>query len=473
LGSHNARYISNFIYRLAIAPGAEFGISFISPILNRLLSVFPILKKISIKIANFISSNYFYVAYPIAKRNLDAEFDGFKQKSPFPNGMIAIKYWPIDTYEELFNNESLEENIKNGYLLNDLAFFVDQGVVELWSKEDTLLDRENSVIIREGEQVKFDAIIDGDRETPNLPPITINKEQDLDYSYQYFYRDTYMGVIPKDLNNIFLIGYARPTTGGLNNIIEMQSLFVHKLIINKEFHTEVYRDIDKKIESYNAHYYPARHKSPTDHLVFFGFYTEDMAKIVGINLKLSQCKNFKETVSYFTFPNNAFKYRQRGPYKVEGVKELVDKINKKHSYFMSFGLDALCFAFDQLALLLLFLVIMINLPFYYSFIMFPLYLISIYPTVKASMNFSFSSMVLGPVFYCMYLLALLISIYSANYWVFISVLPIKWGLTYVLRKLGRLRVIFNDLKIRREERYKSFFVKYCAAFNKCFDRIED
>ena len=37
---------------------------------------------------------------------------------------------------------------------------------------------------------------------------------------------------------------------------------------------------------------------------------------------------------HFIFPNAAFKYRQGGPYKVEGVKEMVEQIYNNHMKFL-------------------------------------------------------------------------------------------------------------------------------------------
>ena len=38
-------------------------------------------------------------------------------------------------------------------------------------------------------------------------------------------------------------------------------------------------------------------------------------------------------IHYFFFPNNAFKYRQSGEYKVDGAKELVAFITQKHDNY--------------------------------------------------------------------------------------------------------------------------------------------
>jgi hypothetical protein len=135
-----------------------------------------------------------------------------------------------------------------------------------------------------------------------------------------------MGVVPKELTNVYLIGFIRPTTGGLNNITEMQCLFTHKMIVDPRFNQNIYQNIDEKIQKYNRRYYASDEISSTDHLVYFGFYTDDIARLLQINSRLADCRSLRDLAIHFVFPNNAFKFRQSGPYGVEGVKELVQRI---------------------------------------------------------------------------------------------------------------------------------------------------
>src|SRR5262249_23565833 len=70
--------------------------------------------------------------------------------------------------------------------------------------------------------------------------------------------------------------------------------------------------------------------TPTDHLVWAGFYTDDIARLIGIQPRLADCRSIRDLAIHFIFPNNAFKFRQVGPYKVEGVKDMVQRIYKEH-----------------------------------------------------------------------------------------------------------------------------------------------
>src|SRR5262245_9926574 len=181
--------------------------------------------------------------------------------------------------------------------------------------------------------IKYDLIVDADYEVPNLPKIMVKREDSLTLDYEYVCRSNFMGIVPKDLRNVYFIGFIRPTTGGLNNITEMQCLFTHRMISDPEFNREIYRNIEGRIEKYNRHYHPSDETSPTDHLVHYGFYTADVARLIKINPRLSHCPSLRDLVIHFVFPNTAFKYRQNGPYKVEGVKEMVHQIYKDHKGF--------------------------------------------------------------------------------------------------------------------------------------------
>ena len=97
-----------------------------------------------------------------------------------------------------------------------------------------------------------------------------------------------------------------------------------------------------------------------------------------INPRLSDCRSIRDLVVHFIFPNSAFKYRQSGPYKVEGVKEMVQQIYKNHkgfsaviNYLLTYSLLQLTFyvaliaayyrqELSGVALLFLFIIVLVN-----------------------------------------------------------------------------------------------------------------
>ncbi len=244
------------------------------------------------------------------------------------NGRIVIKYWPIDRYSQKFG-DNLEAAICQGYLLNDIAMWLHTGRVIAVPK-NTPIDFERKTITYADIERAFDHYIKGDTEVPNLPRIMIDGKT----PYEYIYRDNYMGVIPKSLNNVYMIGYTRPTTGGLGNITEMQCLFVHKLITQPAFHEKIHHNLDERIAAYNQHYCGSEKPAKLDHIVYYGFYIDDLARLIGIDYKPTDCQTLDDLIFYYVFPNNTFKYRLKGEYAVDGVAGLIEQITKRYDDFV-------------------------------------------------------------------------------------------------------------------------------------------
>ncbi|HET8939069.1 MAG TPA: hypothetical protein VFN67_36745 [Polyangiales bacterium] len=278
-------------------------------------------------IAKLFLPNVFHVRYPETFRR-DAVRSSKASKAGLANGLIGIKYWPIDCYETLCS-EKLEERVREGVLVNDIVFFHTEGLVESWSKDRTSVDTENKTISCDGRVVEYDHFIQVGKEEPRLPPIVSVDEEGRAHAYRYDYRENYLGVVPSKLRNVFFIGYTRPFTGGIANMTEMQGLMVHKLLSDSKKTEQLYGDIQERLSTYNDYYYPkGQERRPTDHLVCFGLYTDDVARFIGIDRKLSDCaswnplRTFRNLRFDLLHPNNAIKYRMQGEYKVEGADKL-------------------------------------------------------------------------------------------------------------------------------------------------------
>ena len=270
----------------------------------------------------------------------------FKAKAPVENGHIAIKYWPIDVYK-LYCEATLEQKISNGYLINDLPFFLEHGHVKLWDKSVATIDQEAKLISEDGESTSFDMIIDGDQEEPAIPEIRVYGDGEP-AAFTYKTREQYMGVVSPKLDNIYTLGFTRPFTGGLNNISEMQCLLVHRMISEPEFRESINGNIDQRISDYNAAYYANRPAKKTDHLVWYGTYTDEVAKLLEIRPKRSDTPGIKGLMKYYMFPNNVFRFRETGRYAVEGVGELIDHIAKQYHGYKVLALLVIRYPFFEL-----------------------------------------------------------------------------------------------------------------------------
>ena len=310
-------------------------------------------------VSKLFMGDLFHFRYPHTYRQEDIERNT-RIRAGVGNGMIGIKYYPIDMYEFRYgrSTQELEDAIGAGRLLNDIVFWHTAGLVESWSKDRTTIDRKNQTIMGPtGKTVAYDILVDGSaRERPNLPPITIHDKSGHKHDYCYQYRDSYLGVVPKRLKNIFFLGYTRPTTGGAANIVEMQGLLVHRLLTQPTFKQDIYNSLEERLQKYNDFYYPRQSTTtPTDHLVFYGLYTQEIAECMGIHRpvwKNAWSWNPRDLFLNLRFevltPNNAFKYRLSGEHKIPGAQEMAWSIFEYLEHFALMTYSFVCLVSDML-----------------------------------------------------------------------------------------------------------------------------
>jgi hypothetical protein len=453
---HNIRHLSYLLYRKTFFADFTF-----APLFHKLFSLLPI--------------NHFYLKHPLATRHVRRKLSlkYFAPNSPVPNGLIAIKYWSIDSYQELFDNAGLKNSIGDGYLLNDIAFFVEQGLVELWPKQETAIDRGQGTIRWRGKVVRYDQIVDAGPEVPNLPEISVG-EGPLRAKYHYACRDSFMGIVPSELSNVYLIGLVRPTSGGLNNITEMQCLFTHKMITDPAFNREIYENIGRRIQRYNRRYYSSAERGPTDHLVHYGFYTDDLARLMKINTRVADCRSLRDLMIHFIFPNTAFKFRQTGSYKVDGVKQMVQHIYENHkrfsivrNYLLNYALlQSTCYVaviagyyrnlFPALAMPLFLLMVMFN---------------PVTPLIAGLFGRnSKANLLMNSLVQILMIAGLGLTALYRRALIPISVVLLSIVLSFAFYRLGWIRVPFNDLNDKKGAKYQEFFKRYCTAFREVFSK---
>ncbi len=467
---HNVAFLFPNIYRAMIGGSSIFplvmlSLGYIHTGLGRFLY------KLFLGIGKLVSPYFFQFAYPQTIRALKVNLKRLRSAMPFPNGVIAIKYWPVDGYSKFFG-KNLKESIKTGYLLNDLPLFIDQGLVEYWSKADIEVDHEQKKMRNRvtGKEVMFDHFIDGGPENPRLPEILRHGPGGAQ-AFEYIYRNNYLGVIPRALSNIFFLGYTRPTTGGLANMTEMQGLLAHRMIFDLPFKQDVYRTLPERLETYNTRYYYTDQPARTDHLVFYGFYTEEVARALGIDIKLRECRSLREVSQYIFFPNNAFKYRQIGLYKVDGCDKLVNYIDDAHHGWAGIKMRLLTFGMYHLicfsAILMFYLNHAINLPTFLALAaaQYVFNFVAVTPTVHsqsfvASAPYSYlrlAFLVLGFIAMLVYGPVWSFAVIGADF---------LWSFLVRTFKPERARLTFNDLKIKRQ--YKPFLAEYLKTYREAF-----
>jgi len=338
---HNLAFLSKGIYKDLIG-GCAFPPLFSSKFPTKLLKSFFMDKNLSFfsklwgAAEAIIHNIYKILSFFLARNLLHSKFSisrdmvvAQETTMPFISGHIFLKHWPIDVYYGNFAG-NLINSIKQGYKLNDLPFFINEGLVEILKKQDFKIDKNQKQLTSKTGTIKYDYLIEGSPERPNLDDIKIIKEDQN--QYKYVYRDSYLGILPNGLHNTYVIGTARPNTGGIGNITEMQSLFIHKMISNKQFRDHILENIENKKAKYAKKYFPGNQPLPLDHLVYYGFYNEEIARDIGISFNYRWKDLFASLLStfckfnsltFFLFPNNCFMYRLSGDYKVPFASRII------------------------------------------------------------------------------------------------------------------------------------------------------
>lgn len=428
--------------------------STVAPKLKPLAAYMALVRKVQHVLGRLFTPENFHVRFADTRRCFEAERP---PKAHAPNGIVAIKYWPIDTYARQFAQD-LPQRIEDGYLLNDLVYFVSEGLVTLWDKDETTVDEGARTVERNGESVRYDYLIQGDVEVPNLPPITYERDGRT-VEYAYVYRENYLGVIPRALHNVYLLGYTRPVSGGLSNITEMQSLLVHRMLTDERFRSDLRARLDEKIATYNRRYYLTDTPGPRDNATFYGFYTDDVARELGIELSVTSCRSLKDVAKYLCYPNNADKFRQTGPYAIDGCAELVDDVFTRHNGFKLVPQLALTY----LGYRLLAVAVAASLFLHGWISGYAVAAMAIFQLL-----FGYWAMI-AVANSCPFFGVKLLSFasYVPMLWHPVSALlifPIDFAATYVLRQLPGARYPFNDLKNKRK--YRDFYRRYKDTYNR-------
>ena len=220
------------------------------------------------------------------------------------------------------------------------------------------------------------------------------------------------------------------------------------MITDSGFREEIYQNIEERIRKYDRYYRLSKAASPTDHLVSYGFYNDDVATAMKINPRVWDCRSLKDLVMHFVFPNTPFKYRQDGPYKVEGVKEMVHQIYADHKGFSIVLNWLLTYVLLQSTAYVGLIMTWYQQPFYFPTLAFLLLLLIVWlnpvSSFIAANGYGCNSYVNVVLIAALGLTAL-----YPSPWIPFASLVIASALTYFFRQMGWSRLPFNDLKNKK------------------------
>jgi hypothetical protein len=217
--------------------------------------------------------------------------------------------------------------------------------------------------------------------------------------------------------------------------------------------------LNEKIEAYNRKYYTSITPGPRDHLTYYGFYTDEVARELGIHLTLKSCRSLRDVAKYLSYPNNPDKFRQTGRYRIDKCAAFVDHVFTQHNGFKLVRQLALTYLGYQLltvaVVVSLFLHGWINGYVLAAAVVCQL-LFGYWAMIPVSNSCPFFGVKLGS--FLLYIPMLFHPVGA------LLIFPVDFLATYVVRQLPGARYPFNDLK--NKKKYRGFYERYKEVYNR-------
>lgn len=149
-------------------------------------------------------------------------------KTDVPGGLgYLVKQWPVDEYVRFYNDERFQKQmIQNGVFLNDIYFFIQQGLVSLYHREE--VQHVSGKKYRLGtDEVEFDEVFHCQEAR--------HKTLEMPFCPHYSYTDHLFGIWNTRQPNLYFLGTTRPYTGAFGCVAEVNAMFVHRMICDQQF----------------------------------------------------------------------------------------------------------------------------------------------------------------------------------------------------------------------------------------------
>ncbi|CAE8720944.1 unnamed protein product [Polarella glacialis] len=253
-------------------------------------------------------------------------------KTEVPGGLgLLVKQWPVDEYAKYYNDPSFQEwMLKSGVYLNDIYFFMQQGLVKV-HKRDEVQHLAGKRYLVAGEEVEFDEVL-GCCEAKH-------KLLEVRGCRPFTYSEHLYGIWNRIHPNLFFLGTTRPYTGAFGCVSELSSLFVHRMLTNSSFQDF----ISKQFPSLMHRQRVTHHASVSDpdklHVQWAGMHCLRIAKTLGCDLSYREAGRLGLRVEQQTGPINALRCRITGPYALPGAAARYKRSCKKiNTSFMSLNM---------------------------------------------------------------------------------------------------------------------------------------
>eukprot|EP00930_Biecheleria_cincta_P001057 TRINITY_DN102222_c0_g1_i1.p1 TRINITY_DN102222_c0_g1~~TRINITY_DN102222_c0_g1_i1.p1 ORF type:complete len:690 (+),score=84.51 TRINITY_DN102222_c0_g1_i1:54-2123(+) len=249
-----------------------------------------------------------------------------------PGGLgYLVKQWPADEYAKYYNDPKYREwMLKEHILLNDIYFFIQQGLVKVHKRCEVvhLAGKRYSVA---GEELEFDDVLGCSEASHKLLEIRGCKP--------YAYLDYLHGVWNRSYPNLFYLGTTRPYTGAFGCVSEMNALFVHRMITDRSFCTEMTKQFPSLMHGQRILNYSSVSEPDKLHVQWAGMHCLRIARALGCDLSYGEAKKRGLVLEWMTGPITPLRCRITGPYAVPDAAERYKRSCQKiHTNFMAINM---------------------------------------------------------------------------------------------------------------------------------------
>ncbi|CAE7198423.1 unnamed protein product [Symbiodinium natans] len=235
-------------------------------------------------------------------------------KVDVPGGLgYLVKQWPVDEYVRFYSDDRYRDwMLKEGVYLNDIYFFIQQGLVKLHSRREVehISGRRYRL---QGEEVEFDEVLKCEEAR--------HKTLQMPFCPRYSYTDHLYGIWNRTHPNLYFLGTTRPYTGAFGCVAEVNAMFVHRMITDGGFHCSMGQQFPGLMHSQRVSHYVQASDPDKMHVHWAGMHCLWISRAVGCDVSFAEAAKRGLLLEWMTGPVNALRCRISGPYAAAGAAE--------------------------------------------------------------------------------------------------------------------------------------------------------
>ncbi|CAJ1351559.1 unnamed protein product [Effrenium voratum] len=242
-------------------------------------------------------------------------------KTDVPGGLgYLVKQWPVDEYVRFYSDERFREwMLRENVLLNDIYFFLQQGLVSLFHRDEVQHVAGKKYRLR-GEEVEFDQVFhcqEAKHRTLDMPNICPH----YSYAEHLFGMWNAFERIPRNKArpNLFFLGTTRPYTGAFGCVAEVNAMFVHRMITDHCFAQKISAQFPSYLHRQRVTHYVQASEPDKLHVHWAGMHMLRVSEVLGCDLSYAEARKLGLATEWMTGPINALRCRICGPYATEGA----------------------------------------------------------------------------------------------------------------------------------------------------------